>query len=116
MPPADHVQALERLVDEVERVSAVGEGPLGLGREQGVGERGWRETGGDPGEQGPLGRLAVADLRPAPQPALERGLFRPAFEGHAFPPRWLPVAKVYEAMLERATAKSPWEEAVAITL
>jgi hypothetical protein len=33
MPPADNVQALERLVDEVERVPAVGEGPLGHGGE-----------------------------------------------------------------------------------
>jgi hypothetical protein len=38
MLPSDQVEALERLVDEVERVSVVGEGPLGLGGEQGVGE------------------------------------------------------------------------------
>src|SRR5271165_4085675 len=92
IPPADNVQALERLVDEVERVSAVGEGPLGHGGEQGVGERSARKTGGDPGEQGALGRLAVANLCPTPEPAFERGLFRPAFEGRALPPRWLPVA------------------------
>ena len=42
MLPADQVEALERLVDEIERVSVVGEGPLGLGGEQGVGERGGR--------------------------------------------------------------------------
>ena len=41
--PADQVEALERLVDEVERVSGVGECPLGLGREQGIGERSRRE-------------------------------------------------------------------------
>ena len=92
MLPADQVEALERLVDEVERVSAVGEGPFGLGREQGVGERGGRKTGSDPREQGALGRLAMANLRPAPQPALERGRFRPASERRAFPPRRLPVA------------------------
>ena len=34
--PADQVEALERFVDEIERVSVVGEGPLGLGREKGV--------------------------------------------------------------------------------
>jgi hypothetical protein len=36
--PADPVEALERLVDEVERVACVGERPLGRRREQGVGE------------------------------------------------------------------------------
>ena len=36
MLPADQVQTLERLVDEVEGVSSVGEGPFGLGGEQGV--------------------------------------------------------------------------------
>ena len=92
MLPADQVEALERLVDEVERVSVVGEGPLGLGGEQGVGERSGRKTGGDACEQGTLGRLAVTNLCPAPQPALERGRLRAAFEGRAFPPRRLPVA------------------------
>jgi hypothetical protein len=87
MLPADHVQALERLVDEVERVSVVSEGPLGLGGEQGVGEGSGRKTGGDACEQGTLGRLAVTNLYPAPQPALERGRLRTAFEGRAFPPR-----------------------------
>ena len=44
MLPADEVEAFERLVDEVERVSAVGEGPFCFGREQGIGELGRRET------------------------------------------------------------------------
>jgi hypothetical protein len=92
MLPADQVQAFERLVDEVERVSNVGERPFGLGREQGVGEHGGRKARSDPLEQGALGRLAVANLRPAPQPALERGRFQPAFERRAFPPRRLPIA------------------------
>ena len=92
MLPADQVQTLERLVDEVERVPKVREGPFGLGREQGVGERSGRKTGGDPREQGALGCLAVANFCPTPQPALERGRFRPAFERRAFAPRRLPVA------------------------
>ena len=37
MFPPDQVEAFERLVDEVERVPAVGERPLRLGGEQGVG-------------------------------------------------------------------------------
>jgi hypothetical protein len=60
--PANQVEALERLVDEVEGVSAVGKGPLGLGGEQGVGECSGRKTGGDPRQQGALGRLAMANL------------------------------------------------------
>jgi len=63
--PADQVEAFKRLVDEVERVSAVGEGPLRLRRKKGVGERGRRKPGVDGGEEGALGRLAVADVCPA---------------------------------------------------
>ena len=51
MLPADQVQALESLVDEVERVSGVGERPLGLGREQDIGQYSWRETGRRPTPQ-----------------------------------------------------------------
>ena len=62
MPPANQVQAFERLVDEVERVSVVGEGPPRFGGQQGVGERSGRKTLGDRREQGTLGRLAMASL------------------------------------------------------
>ncbi len=40
MLPADQVEALEGLVGEIKRVSPVGEGAVGIGREQEVGERG----------------------------------------------------------------------------
>ena len=36
--PADQIEALKRLVDEVERMAGVGESPLGSGRPQGIGE------------------------------------------------------------------------------
>jgi len=39
--PADEIQALEGLVDEVERVSVVGKGAIRHSREQEVSERGW---------------------------------------------------------------------------
>ena len=39
--PADEIEALEGLVDEVERMSAAGKGAIGLGVEQEVGERLW---------------------------------------------------------------------------
>jgi hypothetical protein len=91
MLPPNQVETFERFVDEVERVPAVGERPLGLGREQGVGESGRRKTGVDPREQGALGRLAMAHLCPAPQPALQNSWFRLAPEGGAFPPWGLTV-------------------------
>ena len=91
MLPPDQVETFERFVDEVERVPAVGERPLGLGREQGVGESGRSKAGADPGEQGALGRFAMAHLRPAPQPALQNSSFRPAPERSALPPRGLTV-------------------------
>ena len=92
MLPADQVEALERLVDEVERVAAVGKGALGRGREQDIGERGRREHRRDRGQQGALGRIAMAHGGPAPQPALERGRIGPASKRRAFPSRRLAVA------------------------
>jgi hypothetical protein len=38
MLPADQVEALECLIDEVERMSGVGEYALGLVRDQSIGE------------------------------------------------------------------------------
>jgi len=45
--PPDQVKALERLIDEVERMPAVGECPVGFGREQGIGEESWRDISGN---------------------------------------------------------------------
>jgi hypothetical protein len=90
--PADQVEALECLVDEVERVSGVGERTLGLGREQGIGEHRWRDTGRNCREQGTLGRFAMAHLGPTLQPALERARLRPAAQRRTFPPRRSAVA------------------------
>src|SRR6478735_4148759 len=85
------VKALKRLVDEIERVSSVGERPLGLGREQGIGQYSLRGTGCNCREQGALGRLAVAHACPAPQPSLEHGRLWPAAKRRTFPARRLPV-------------------------
>src|SRR5258707_13681648 len=92
MLPAYQVEALERLVDEVDRVSGVGERPLSSGREQGIGEHGWRDPGRNRREQGALSRLAMAHARPTPQPALERGSIRPASKRRTFSPGRLAVA------------------------
>ena len=64
--PADQVEALEGLVDEVERVPGVGERPLGRGGEQGIGEFSRGEAGRNCREQGALGRLAMAHVCPTP--------------------------------------------------
>jgi hypothetical protein len=90
--PTDQVEALERLVDEVERMSGVGERSLGLSCEQGIGQYSWRETSRNRREQGSLGRLAVAHICPTLQPGLEHGWLRPARKRLTFPPRRLAVA------------------------
>src|ERR1700737_692531 len=92
MCPAYQVETFERLVDEIERVSSVGECPFGLGSEQSVGQHIRRDTGRNRREQGTFGRLAVAHICPATQPALERGRRGPASKRRALPPRRLPLA------------------------
>ena len=57
--PADQVEALERLIDEVKRVPVVGEGPFRRGCQQSIGEHGRRQTGRNRREQCALGRLAA---------------------------------------------------------
>ncbi len=92
MLPADQVEALESLVDEIEPMPVVRKGPVGLGRKQHTGEGRCRRVGGDGREHGALGTLAMANRHPAPQPALEHGEVRPAGERTALPPRRLAVA------------------------
>jgi hypothetical protein len=57
-----------------------------------LGEFSWGEAGRNRGEQGALGRRAMAHLCPTLQPAFERGRIRPAAKRRAFPPRRLAVA------------------------
>ena len=71
MLPADQVEALEGLVDEVEGVSRVGEGAISVSFEQETGEVGRRGSACDSREHGALGRFAMAYCRPTPQPALD---------------------------------------------
>src|SRR5689334_12717993 len=92
MLPADQVETLERLVDEVERVSGVAEHPLGLSRKQDIGEHGWRKTRGNCREQGPLGGLAMTNVGPTLQPALEHSHIGPTSKRCTFPSRRLAVA------------------------
>ena len=92
MLPADHVETLERLVDEVERVPAIRVGAVRLGREQQVRELGRRCAARNRGQHGALGRLAMAHRHPAPQPALQRGEVGPARERRALPARRRTVA------------------------
>ena len=90
--PADQVEALECLVEKVERVAAIGEGPLGLGGEQDIGEQSRRSAACNRGQERALGRFAMPHLGPAPQPCLESGRIRPAAERRAVAPRRLSVA------------------------
>src|SRR5262249_3904338 len=90
--PVDQVKGLERLVYKVERVSGVAEHPLGLSREQDIGEHWRRETGRNRREQGALGRLAMTNVGPTPQPTLERSRIGPTSKRCTFPPRRLTIA------------------------
>ncbi len=90
--PAYQVEALASLVDEVERMSAVGEGAVRRRREQQPCERGRRIAVGDGGEQGAFGGFAMAHGAPVPQPSLEGGKVGLAGERRAFPSRRLAIA------------------------
>src|SRR5262245_36508907 len=73
-------------------MSRVSEYPLGLSREQNIGEHGRRETGRNRREQGAFGRLAMTNSGPTPQAALERNRIRPTFERRTFPPGRFTIA------------------------
>jgi hypothetical protein len=90
--PADQIETLERLVDEVERVSSIGVCPFGAGREQGIGEHGGRDAGRNRREQRTLGCLAMAHRCPTPQPALERSRIQATTQRCTFPSRRLAIA------------------------
>ena len=90
--PTDQVEALERLIDEVECVAGVGISAFGRGREQPFCEHGWRGPGRDRSEQGALSGLAMAHVCPTPQPAIEHRRMRPASERRSFPPWRFSVA------------------------
>ena len=79
--PADEVEALEGLVYEVERVSAIGKDAVGLGGQQQVSQSGRLRAFGDGGKNRALGCVVMADGGPAPQPALERTMIRSTGEG-----------------------------------
>src|SRR5215204_6546198 len=92
MLPTDQVEALASLVDEVERVAAVGEGAVRRRREQQARKRGRRGAVHDGGEQGAFGGLAMAYRAPVPEPALKHREIGTAREWGALPSRRLAVA------------------------
>ena len=77
MLPADQVEDLERLVDEVEQVAAIGEAALGRGDEHELGHLHGRSAAGDGGEQGALGAVAMTHHHPVAKPSLEHRGFSP---------------------------------------
>src|SRR3954447_733987 len=92
MLPTDQVEALASLVDEVERVAAVGEGAVRCRREQQARKRGRRGAVRDGGEQGAFSGLAMAYLAPVPKPALEGREIGPARKRCALPSGRLAIA------------------------
>ena len=69
--PADHVEQLARLVDEVERVPTVEEEVIGRRGRQNVGKGGRRHAGGGRGQERALGAIGVADVDEATEPPLQ---------------------------------------------
>src|SRR5688572_8219934 len=92
MLPAYQVEAFASLVDEVERMSAIGEGAIRHHREHEFGKRSWRGAAGNGGEHGAFGGFAMAHNGPVPHPPQENGKIRPAREGRALPAWCLAVA------------------------
>ncbi|MDR6861290.1 hypothetical protein [Variovorax guangxiensis] len=70
--PANQIQQLECLVDEVQRVAAVGKHAVGGGSEQHLGERGGGQSSRDARENGSLDRIAVTHRSPMAQPPRKR--------------------------------------------
>ena len=95
--PADEVEALERLVDKVERMSAVGKGAVGLGRQQEAGEFARGTSARNGRQHGTLGSFTMAHSRPTPQPALKRGKIGPARKRRTLLARRLPLAVIRHA-------------------
>ena len=83
MLPADQIETLERLVDEIKRMSAIGVDAIGLGRKKQIGECGRRGAAFNSSQYGTLGRIAMPHGDPAPQPALEGGEVGPACQRRA---------------------------------
>ena len=108
MLPADQVERLERLVDEVEQVAAIGEAAFGRSDEHELGHLHGRSTGGDGGEQGALGAVAMAHENPVAKPSLQRRGC-PPIAGQGLPrPRWnrsVAVARHPADSLEEGQAK-----------
>src|SRR5262245_46121192 len=92
MLPTDQVEALASLVDEVERVAAVGEGAVRSRGKAEAGKRGRRGASRNGGEQGSFGGFTVAHSAPLPEPALEGREIGPARKGGALPSRRLALA------------------------
>ena len=73
MLPADQVEALASLVDEVEQMPTIGIDAIRRGRDQQVGQGRRRRSGGNRREEGALSRLPVPHPGPDAQPTFEHG-------------------------------------------
>src|SRR5262249_59618587 len=73
MLPPDDVKTLESLIDEVERMSAIGVGAVRLGGKEEICECRRRGTRRNRRQHGSFGSITVPHGCPAPQPALQGG-------------------------------------------
>lgn len=82
--PADEIETLERLVDEVERVTAVRVYAVRLGRKQQICQFSWRGATSNGCQNDAFSRLAMGYRHPPTQPALQSGEFDPARQRRPF--------------------------------
>jgi len=84
MLPADDIQALERLIDEIERVSATGIDAVRLGRKQEIREGSRRSASGNRGHNSPFRRIPMPHRHPAAKPPFESREIGPGRKRCAF--------------------------------
>ena len=106
--PADQIQELEGLVDEVQCVAAVGKHAVGGGGEQHLGEGGGSQPSRDARENGSLDRIAVTHCSPMAQPPRQRLGRRRRLQRLAWapcgPPRTI-LGHFRDALVEREIAR-----------
>src|SRR5687768_18265132 len=92
MLPADQVEALARLVDEVERVAAISKGAVRCRGVEQARKRRRRGARCDCREEGAFGGLAMAHSAPVPQPAPQCCEIGPALKRAALASRRFAIA------------------------
>ena len=92
MFPADQVETLERLIDEIERVSSVGKGAVRLRRKEKIRECRGGGAASNGRQHGTFGPIPMSHGDPATQPALESADLRLVGQRRTVPARGCTVA------------------------